>query len=70
MEKQMTTKHINVTPTWKNLVPTLVELAEHGTTYESRQFAMKQLMSMADAADNWNKFVDENKTGDAHGTHA
>lgn len=42
---------IDMTPTWKGLLPALVHLAEHGTTSESRHVAMDELTRMANLAD-------------------
>lgn len=49
--KMENTEMIDMTPTWKGLLPALVHLAEHGTTSESRHVAMDELTRMANLAD-------------------
>jgi len=43
---------IDVTPTWRGLLPALIELAHNGTSFEARQTAWDELCRMADIADN------------------
>lgn len=43
--------YINVTPTWRALLPALVELAVNGETTEARRTAMSELYKLADAMD-------------------
>jgi hypothetical protein len=45
------TKTIDMTPTWKGLLPVLVHLVENATTSESRHVAMDELTRMANLAD-------------------
>jgi hypothetical protein len=42
---------INLTPTWRGLLPALVELAINGETLTARKCAMDELYRLADFAD-------------------
>lgn len=42
---------IDITPTWSELLPTLIEVATNGATLEGRRNAMTELKRMARAAD-------------------
>ena len=46
-----TTQTVDVTPTWRALVPLLVALAENPNTQHD---ALMELGRMAEAADKWN----------------
>lgn len=46
-----TTETIDMTPTWRDLVPLLVAMAENPNTQRT---ALEELARMADAADRWN----------------
>jgi hypothetical protein len=45
------TKTIDMTPTWKGLLPVLMHLVENATTSESRAMATSELARMANLAD-------------------
>lgn len=45
---------IDLTPTWRGLLPALVEVAVRGETPESRRVAMGELYRLADLADRIN----------------
>lgn len=47
-------KTIDMTPTWRALIPALVEVAVRGTSPEGRKEAMDALYSLADFVDNHN----------------
>lgn len=49
MLRQKTT--FDVTPTWRALVPVLVEVAANGGTPEARKVAMGELLRLADIVD-------------------
>jgi hypothetical protein len=42
---------IDLTPTWRAVVSTLVNCAVNGTSYKAREVAMDQLLRLADFAD-------------------
>ena len=44
-------KTIHVTPTWRAMLPVLIELALNAETLKARQTAMQELERMADIAD-------------------
>lgn len=44
-------KYIDATPTWRAVLPLLVEAAANGDTSEARANAMLELQRMADIAD-------------------
>lgn len=50
----MTTKTIDLTPTWEGLVPVLLQIAQHATSLTARQDIQAELVKMARAADKWN----------------
>jgi len=45
---------IDLRPTWRGLLPALVEVAVNGTTVEARKVAMDELFKLADFADKVN----------------
>lgn len=45
---------VDCTPTWRALLPTLLELAANATTQDARRTAREELERMASAADRWN----------------
>jgi hypothetical protein len=47
---------IDITPTWCDVVPLLVELLQHEKT---RQTAIDELHNMAQCADRWNNYARE-----------
>lgn len=47
----MTTQFIDMTPTWRGLLPVLVEVAANGTSTQARKDAMSELFRLADMAD-------------------
>jgi hypothetical protein len=47
-------KTFNLTPTWRALLPVLVEVAIRGTSVEGRKAAMDELYRLADFADKVN----------------
>lgn len=47
-------KTIDMTPTWRALLPALVEVAARGTSVEGRKEAMDALYQLADAVDRMN----------------
>lgn len=57
-------KFIDVTPTWRAVLPLLIEAAVRGTTSEARANAMMELQRMADMADAMVKQVKANKEND------
>lgn len=44
---------VNITPTWKGVLPVLMAVLEHGTDEGKRQ-AREELTRMAEAADQYN----------------
>jgi len=50
----MTTKTIDLTPTWEGLVPVLLHIAQHATSMTARKDIETELTNMAKAADRWN----------------
>ena len=50
----MTTKTIDLTPTWESLVPVLLHIAQHSESVTARQDILTELTNMARAADKWN----------------
>lgn len=42
---------IDITPTWEELLPLLVELAANGDTVEARKYAMGELRRLARSVD-------------------
>jgi hypothetical protein len=42
---------MDLRPSWRGLLPALVEVAVNGTTPEGRKIAMEELMRLADFAD-------------------
>jgi hypothetical protein len=44
---------IDITPTWRGIVPALVEVASKGETAEGRKMAMDELLRLADIADHF-----------------
>lgn len=46
----MSTKYVDVTPTWSQIVPTLIHLIENSTS-AGRECAFDELMRMAKLAD-------------------
>lgn len=46
---------IDITPSWRAIVPTLVHVAAHATTPDSREAAMQELLRLADAVDQLNE---------------
>jgi hypothetical protein len=61
-EKRIDT--IDLTPTWRGLLPALVELAVNGTTAEARKTAMGELYRLADAVDHQAKTETEHRSLD------
>ena len=55
-----TTETINVTPTWESLVPVLAHIIQHSKSSTARADIVKELKSMAQAADRWNAHCQEN----------
>ncbi len=49
-----TMKLIDVTPTWRDLMPLLIEVAANGATTKGRREAMAELMRLADLVDEMN----------------
>ena len=49
----MTTETINVTPTWKNILPYLLTVYSDASTPEGRQVAEDELRRMAALADRY-----------------
>lgn len=49
----MTTKTIDITPTWAGILPALIAIYEHG----DRQTAIDELTKMANLADRYNEMV-------------
>lgn len=47
-------REINLTPTWRALLPALVHVAANGTDSAARKDAMDELYRLADAVDNLN----------------
>lgn len=47
----MAIKTINLTPTWRGLMPAMVQVAVNGSTADARKFAMDELLKLADAVD-------------------
>lgn len=47
-------KTIDLTPTWRGLLPALVEVARNGTTAEGRKQAWDALYQLADHVDRLN----------------
>ena len=47
-------EYIDITPTWRGLLPLLVEVAANGTTYKGRKEAMAELYRLADIVDKLN----------------
>ena len=45
---------IDITPTWRVLLPVLVEVAANGTSAEGRKIARDELYKLADAVDAMN----------------
>lgn len=50
----MKTKTVDLTPTWREILPALLALLEMG---ETRQVALDELSRMAQAADSWNEMA-------------
>jgi hypothetical protein len=48
-DSQRTT--VDITPTWRSLMPALVEVAARGRTAEGRKTAMDELLRLADVVD-------------------
>lgn len=46
---------IDLTPTWRALLPALVQVAANGETAEARKQAMDELYRLADIADGMNE---------------
>lgn len=44
-------KYIDITPTWREILPLLVEIAVNAETPKARDTAWKELRRMADIAD-------------------
>jgi hypothetical protein len=44
-------EYVDVTPTWRGILPLLVELATNANTQEARDTAWKELRRMAEIAD-------------------
>ena len=44
-------KYIDATPSWRGVLPWLVEVAANGDTSKARANAMQELQRMADMAD-------------------
>lgn len=59
MTKNMNT--LDVTPTWESLVPVLMHIIQYSESPTARQDIMKELLNMAQAADRWNTYCQENK---------
>lgn len=53
-------KSINVTPTWRGILPMLVALIENSND-KGRSAAIAELQRMADAADAYNKLSDSSR---------
>ena len=53
-------KTIDVTPTWEDILPLLLHLYERKS--DNTDFILKQLLSMAQAADKWNEHVKNTPT--------
>lgn len=51
------TEYVDATPTWRGILPLLVEAATQGTTSEGRGLAMSELERLADMADNPSEHV-------------
>lgn len=49
-------KTIDITPTWKSILPILIAGIKDGTC-EGRQIAIEELARMAEAADKYNESV-------------
>lgn len=60
MAKAVTT--IDITPTWRGLLPVLVELATNATTVEAQKDAEAELQKMATAADRYNAIAKAHST--------
>jgi hypothetical protein len=45
---------VDITPTWRSLMPVLVEVAVRGTSFEGRKAAMDELLRLADVVDRMN----------------
>lgn len=54
-------KTIDMTPTWRALLPALVEVAVRGTSPEGRKQAMDALYELADFVDRHNAKAKEKK---------
>lgn len=52
--EQPTVQTIDITPTWRGILPVLVELATRATTVEAMKDAEAELRKMAQAADRYN----------------
>jgi hypothetical protein len=52
-ENKMQTKTIDLTPTWRGILPALLAIFEHG----DRQTALDELAKMANLADRYNEMV-------------
>jgi hypothetical protein len=42
---------VDIRPSWRSLIPALVEVAANGTTAEARRIAMEELLRLADIVD-------------------
>ena len=54
MENKMQTKTIDLTPTWRGVLPALLALVENPIT---RQDGIDELLRMANAADKYNELT-------------
>ncbi len=53
----MQTQTIDLTPTWKEILPALIMLVKDGETKEAQETGWRELWKMACAADDFNKMV-------------
>lgn len=63
MEVETIVKTIDITPTWTDLVPSLVLLIKKGKT--AKNIAIDELYKMAKGADLWNEHVSAEMAKDA-----
>jgi hypothetical protein len=46
---------IDICPSWRAILPTLIEIAANGKTLEGRDAAMQELLRLADTVDQMNE---------------
>lgn len=48
---------MDVTPTWSGLVRVMHEILVNGNNEDAKKSILREMIKMAEAADNWNNYI-------------